>query len=111
MKFLIILLLTTMNINANPMEKNEDLYNERVKEVLNIRKKSMIKKLAIKINSSDEEIEKNTTFTRTEKNIEVLGHILGSYGVCEITGTISITETSVAGKCISENQKVTIIWP
>ena len=34
MKFLIILLLTTMNINANPMEKNEDLYNERVKEVL-----------------------------------------------------------------------------
>ena len=111
MKFLFILLLTSLNLNANAFAGNRDLFNERVQGVLDTRKTVMIKKLASKINSSYEEIEKNTTFTKSEKEIEVLGHILGSYGVCEIKGKISITETSVAGKCISENQKITIIWP
>ena len=112
MKFIAFLLLSLLiQTNVALSSDNQELYLKRVSEVLENRKYTMIKKIASKIGVNDEEVEKNMTFKLENNEINVIGHVNGSYGVCEITGKIMITETAVAGKCINEQQRVSIIWP
>lgn len=111
MKFLILSLTFTFSTFATIKDGNEDLFHKRQQKVLELRKENVLKKIATKINTSYEEVEKNLTFTDENNQISVIGHVNGDHGVCEITGMINLIETSVSGKCISETNKVTIIWP
>tara|TARA_B100000886_G_C20268866_1_gene426156 strand:- start:62 stop:352 length:291 start_codon:yes stop_codon:yes gene_type:complete len=92
-------------------QSNEELYRTRVNEVIEHRKKVMFKKIADKISANKEEIEENISFAEIENGVSVLGFVTGRMGVCELTGTIKVTETAVAGKCISADRQVKIIWP
>ena len=107
----ITLCFTQHLAKASNTQDNSELYQSRVLEVLEKRKVNMIKKLAAKVDSSYEEIVKNMVFKLNDNEILVFGHIDGSYGVCEIKGEIKIIETSVAGKCITADKRVSIIWP
>jgi len=90
---------------------NQQMFERRVLNVLENRKATMVKKISIKINSKEEEVKNNINFVLDGDVLKVLGHVNGSYGICEITGEISIIETSVVGKCISDTNRVSIIWP
>jgi hypothetical protein len=107
----ITLFFTQHLAKASNTQDNSDLYQSRVLQVLDKRKVNMIKKLAAKVDSPYEEIIKNMNFKLNDNKMLVFGHIVGSYGVCEINGEISVIETSVAGKCITADQRVSIIWP
>ena len=58
-----------------------------------------------------DEVEKSISFQSQNNEMNVIGHVNGNYGVYEITGTIKVLETSVSGKCITEDHRISIIWP
>ena len=103
--------LTTLSAFASQNLDNYDLYKPRVAEVLEKRKIDMIKKISSKIGTKYDEIEKNMVFQPENDEIKVMGHVTGNYGVCEITGAIKVLETSVSGKCITKDHRISIIWP
>ena len=109
---LTLILITNSSFSYSELnEENKELFEQRVHEVLELKKVSMLKKIATKINTNYEQVEKNISFTKEEKELIILGHVTGSYGICELSGKINIIETSIVGKCISDDHKVSIIWP
>ena len=115
MSIKLILFTTLLLLSSSPVlsisSANESLFRERVKEVLRLRKEKMLNNVAKKINTSYEDVKKNISFESNNDEYSILGHVLGTYGVCEIKGKITITETQVAGRCISKDNKISIIWP
>lgn len=111
MTALISLSMITLSTFASQNPDNDELYQKRVAEVLEKRKVNMIKKISTKIGTKYDEVEKNISFQSQNDEMNVIGHVNGNYGVCEITGTIKVLETSVSGKCITEDHRISIIWP
>ena len=111
-KYLIALTtLVLFSTTAFSENSNRSLFKQKVLEVLSAKKVKMIKKLAEKVNTTPEEVTKNlqTELNGDQSEYKVKGHINGIYGVCEISGTMAIIETSVSGNCIANDLKVTII--
>lgn len=108
-KIFITLLVLYSSLLFASDAKNEFL--KRYQTVIQNRKTNLIKSLSQKLNISEDKIEKNIIFSESKYDLNFQGFLSGQFGVCEIQGKLTLIEKMATGKCISDDFKVSIIWP
>ncbi len=108
---IILILLIVFSYEAYGSNNPKESFEKATKRILHKKKDKIIKNLSLKIGMPEDIIKKFLTISETKNQITVNGHSYGTLGVCEIFANLKLKTSQSIATCISDNDKVTIIFP